>query len=66
MGMAALLAMWPSPVVSFLFHYSQKFSYDISFQLSEQVLRKKQDLRLKKEWLLAKDKLWPGPSISKK
>ena len=35
MGVATILIMWPSPVVYFFFfHYSQKLSHDICFQIT--------------------------------
>ena len=40
MAMAAILVMRQSSVVYFLFHYSQKLSHDIWFQITQQILRK--------------------------
>ena len=40
MAMAAILVMRQSPVVYFLFHYSQKLSHDIWFQITWQIFRK--------------------------
>ena len=43
----------------FSFEFSQKFSYELWFQIILQFLRKK----LKSEWPLAKVKEWPWPLV---